>query len=335
MKKIIPAALAGAILGAVLTGLFLHHQHEASEAGEAHEDKDKEKEASQVSRAADGSVILKLPVEQQTNAGVRIAPLIATNLAPRSRAWGRVLDPAPLALQLAELSAARAALTASAREYDRAKKLFELGQNSSARALETAEAAWRRDEVLRASAHSKLLTAWGPTLAGRTNLDTFVQSLAASEAALVRLDVPLGQTLPKPPAAIEVVLLGAESAPVPAEWLGAVPTVDPLTQGEGLLCRIQAGGFRPGAPVTAFITGPGALQTGHVLPRNALVRHAGQVFVYEQTGPEEFTRRAVTLEQPLAGGWFIQNGLTAGNSIVISGAQVLLSEELKGQGGEE
>jgi hypothetical protein len=333
MKNIIPAALVGAILGALVTGLILHHKKETPEGGEAHDEKHHEE--SRVSRAADGSVILKLPIEQQTNAGLQVATVVVTNLAPRGRAWGRVLDPAPLALQLAELAAARAALTASAREYERAKKLFELGQNSSARALETAEATWRRDEVLLESARSKLLITWGPAIAGRTNLEVFVRSLTSLQSAVARLDMPLGQPLPPSPAGIEVSLLGTEEAWSPAESLGSAPTVDPLTQGEGILCWIKSGAFKPGAPVTAFITGPGASQSGLVVPRTALVRHTGLVFVYQQTGPEEFTRRPVMLEQPLATGWFIRNGVKAGDALVVSGAQSLLSEELKGQGEEE
>jgi hypothetical protein len=155
------------------------------------------------------------------------------------------------------------------------------------------------------------------------------------QSCVVRLDAPLGQPLPASPTGIEVSLLGTEEAWFPAEWLGAAPAVDPLTQGEGMLGWVQSGAFKPGAPVAAFIAGSGPSQSGAVVPRPALVRHAGLVFVYEQTGKEEFTRRPVTLEQPLATGWFTGTSLKPGGSIVIAGAQTLLSEELKGQGGEE
>ena len=51
--------------------------------------------------------------------------------------------------------------------------------------------------------------------------------------------------------------------------------------------------------------------------------------------PEDrFMRVAVELERPAGGGW-IATGLTNGQPVVVTGAQVLLSTELKAGGGEE
>ena len=65
------------------------------------------------------------------------------------------------------------------------------------------------------------------------------------------------------------------------------------------------------------------------------MRHEGEAFIYVQRSPGLFERRGVELEHPLEKGWFVAEGLKAGESIVISGAQQLLSTELKGEGGEE
>jgi len=43
----------------------------------------------------------------------------------------------------------------------------------------------------------------------------------------------------------------------------------------------------------------------------------------------------VALDRPLEDGWFVGSGLKADAKVVTPGAQQLLSEELKGQGGEE
>ena len=65
-----------------------------------------------------------------------------------------------------------------------------------------------------------------------------------------------------------------------------------------------------------------------------MIRHEGKVFVYLQTGDETFVRKEIELERPMASGWFVHEGLKPQDAVVVVGAQQLLSEELKGQGGE-
>src|SRR4029453_10123084 len=83
-----------------------------------------------------GQSFVKLDKEYQEHAGVRLAPLEAVLRKPEVKDYGRVLDPAPLAAQVANLATARAALEASTREYQRLKILHAQDQNVSTRALE-------------------------------------------------------------------------------------------------------------------------------------------------------------------------------------------------------
>jgi hypothetical protein len=71
-----------------------------------------------------------------------------------------------------------------------------------------------------------------------------------------------------------------------------------------------------------------------VVPREALVRHEGEAFLYLQTGDDTFVRKEIELEHPVAKGWFIEKELKPKDNVVVVGAQQLLSEELKGEGGE-
>ena len=68
-----------------------------------------------------------------------------------------------------------------------------------------------------------------------------------------------------------------------------------------------------------------------VVPESALVRFQEKAWVYAQTDGTHFARKQVPLTHPLANneGWFITEGLKAGDRIVIHGAESLLSEELK------
>ena len=79
----------------------------------------------------------------------------------------------------------------------------------------------------------------------------------------------------------------------------------------------------------------GEPKKGVLVPASALVRHEGQTFVYLQKGDDKFEREEVKLDVPLKGGWLVTSDLSAGEKIVVTGAQQLLSEELKARGGEE
>jgi hypothetical protein len=88
--------------------------------------------------------------------------------------------------------------------------------------------------------------------------------------------------------------------------------------------------------VMAFIQTAEQMQSGVIVPREAVVRTEGAGWVYVQNaGGEAYTRTAIPLDHPAESGWFISQGMTTNDYIVTTGAQQLLSEELKGQGGGE
>jgi membrane fusion protein, multidrug efflux system len=68
---------------------------------------------------------------------------------------------------------------------------------------------------------------------------------------------------------------------------------------------------------------------GVIVPRSAIVRSAGQAWVYVRPKPEQFTRRVVSLDWPTGAGWFVTTGLSDKDTLVVVGAQLLLSEEQK------
>ena len=75
----------------------------------------------------------------------------------------------------------------------------------------------------------------------------------------------------------------------------------------------------------------GEALAGVMVPRTAIVRFHGDAWVYVQTGADTFERVAIALDHPLADGWFVRAGLKPQAKVVTTGAQQLLSEELKGQ----
>lgn len=329
MSKIIAGVVAGLLGGAAIMWAILNHKTETGKEAEPEE----HAETSHIFHT-NGQTFLKLEQEALTKAGLKLAPLEAATLKPEVKGFGRVLDPSPLAALVMESATARTALDVSTRELQRLKLLAQ-DQNASARVLETAAAAAQRDQIAVDAVHLKLLANWGPALASQPDLPSFARALVAHEAALIRIDLPLGGTLKQAPRGGRIAALTAEDQPFEAEFLGAAPNADALTQGQGFLFVLRQQSLPPEAAVIAWLTVAGEGQHGVLVPRSAIVRHEGQAFVYVDAGDGLFERISIELERPAEKGWFVQNRLKPEQKIVVVGAQQLLSEELKGQGGEE
>lgn len=283
-------------------------------------------------RSPEGLWVLSLNTEAQERLGLVVGCPTSVSLPRRLKAYGRVLDPGPLVGLLAEIQSAEAALEASSREFQRLKQLHAQGQNVALRAVEAAEATLRRDQVAREAARLKLLNSWGKAVGEAPDLPSLVEELVARQAALVRLDVPAGSRV-EPPRAAEVFRLDAPDQPLKASYLGPAAEVDPQAQGTGYLFVIRdkacAGPLAPGQALWGWLEQPGAPVAGWLVPSSAVVRAAGQGWVYVQTDGTNFARRPIGLDHPVEQGWVVSEGLSAQDRLVLTGAQMLLSEEFK------
>jgi hypothetical protein len=328
MKKLFLGIIIGLIAGGA--AVWVYHLKPSSEPEKA----EAKKEERRVLRDENDKPFLKLDKEFQSRAGLKITALEASELKPELKAFGRVLDPAPLAATITTIAAARAQLEASGKEAQRLKTLFNQNQNASARAYETAEAALKRDQIAVQATELAFVTTWGKDIAGRPDVDQLIHALVSQEASLVRVDVPASEKLDDAPAAARLTLLSAPDAPFDAEFLGATVSTDPQTLGRGFLFLVKGKAIAANAAVIAWLSLPGDKRQGVIVPRDAIVRHEAEAFVYVQATDETFQRFEVALAHPLASGWFT-DGLKPGAKVVTTGAQQLLSEELKGQGGGE
>jgi hypothetical protein len=137
-------------------------------------------------------------------------------------------------------------------------------------------------------------------------------------------------------------VLGREQQPVETQSISPAADVDPKTQAQGYLLRVDHPRFplRPGMALTAWLELAEDARSGFAIPRSAVLRHDGRTWVYVQEDEEKFLRKPVTLDSPLEEdkGWFVAaegGGVKAEDQLVTAGAQTLLSEELKAQGGAE
>src|ERR1051326_2447598 len=228
---------------------------------------------SHVKHGTNGETIITLDAATQKLMGLETSVVLAAQLTPEIKGYGRVLDVAPLTSLVADLMAAHAAAAASQAELSRLKTLA-AQSNASERALQAAEAAAARDQSQVESIRLRLLASWGHSIAERPDLPAFVTSRSSLSNLLVQLDLPAGQPLTALPTGARLLTLGEESNTLPAELLGPAPTVDPQLQGRGFLFLLLTNSWQlaPGAAVSSLLQFPGEPQKGIEVPRNALVR---------------------------------------------------------------
>ena len=332
MKKIFKIVLVLlVVVGAVVGLAFAYLEMSKERAAEAEREKPVVAK-SRVSVGTNGEAILTLDQETQKRIALKVESVAPTKMVPESKGYGRVLDPAPLVALLGELASAEAALVASQKEFERVKLLNEQ-KNTSDRALQTAESAARRDQILVDSARTRLVLASGKAIAERRDLAAFVFSLASSESALVRIDLPAGEVLDAPPVSARLVLASAEDKSIPAQLLGPATSADPKVQGQGFLFLVKtnSAGLVPGTAGAGYLQFGRQPLNGFTIPDSAVVRSGGEGWIYVQTGADTFARRKTSLDHSTDGGWFVTNGVAAKDRVVVLGAQALLSEEQKYQ----
>ena len=315
--------------------------------------KQKEKPKTEEAAAAEGApkeeeakpedFVVKLDKEKWQALALEKGEPEKAELKPQRIAFGRVLDPTPIATLDGELAAAEAALAASRAEHERTQSLFKTGENLSRKTVETAEAQFRADEIKADGLRRSALIEWGPEFAalGSAARREFVERLVRGETSLIRVDILPGDALAEQPKAARVLVLGREEQPIETENITPASDVDAKTQAQGFILRVDKSPFalRPGMALTAWLELPEKPRAGFAIPRSAVLRHDGRAWVYVQEEEEKFARKPVMLDTPLDGdkGWFIAEGggIKADDLLVTTGAQSLLSEELKAQGGGE
>jgi multidrug efflux system membrane fusion protein len=277
-------------------------------------------------------------------------------LEPRLAAVDRITLADRLATAGADTESGKAALATARAALDRARTLNADDKNMSDRAVQEAEAKVAAEQA-RLTAATQSVKLIGSSLAsthdgamplelerGGQVVEVLAHPGESVEAGqpvlrvvkfdqlLARVDVPAGETVSVAATTAQIAVLGREDRPLQGERIAIAAAVDPKTQGQPFVFRVSDSSLalRPGLSVTAYLEIPGPSRTGVVVPQSAVVRQSGKAWVYVRTAADQFARREVALEEPTGEGWFTRS-LSAGDRIVTTGAQTLLSEEFKSQ----
>jgi hypothetical protein len=314
----IVAGLLVVVAGAGLVVLYRAHRREVAQ--------EAEREApvvapSRVSR--DGEwVVVSLRPEERRRVGLELQAVRPASRGQEIRLPGEVVPETERAAVLRAPVAGRLALPEGARWPalgDRVAAGVPLAQVSDARPL----ALPIGGVVTRVGAQPGALVEAGQALL----------EVADYSRPLVRvawLD-PAGGT---PPARLAVGPGATVSgARVPARLVGPAPEADPVTRRAAYLYRADRAwpGATPGTPAVAFVANgkaAGAPVAGAFVPEAAVVQWDGLAWAYRARGGDRFERVRVVTDRPAPGGWIVE-GLAPGDSVVVRGAEELLSEEFR------
>ncbi|WKJ89935.1 hypothetical protein QZJ86_18300 [Methylomonas montana] len=289
--------------------------------------------------------ILQLDQAGQKLAGIQTRSLIAVQQTPEFTAYGTVLNPEPL------LNIRQQYLAASAQQDSAQARYSEAAQNLnrtrdlhqqdivSTRRLQEQQAVWQADKANLASnsyqqqliaANSRLL--WGDTLSSwfTSAQNKNAAQLLEHRAQLLQITLPANHLLDPAVSVIHIHERGQRQAALPATLISAAPQVDPVSQGPRYFFKCEPCRLPFGAHVTAWLPEGGQASSGVNIPQSALVWHLGQAFVFVKTDAEHFSRRPLSQYTANSQGYFVANALQPGEEIVTTGAQTLLSQQLKG-----
>lgn len=286
----------------------------------------------------DGQTILRIDPATLARSGIVTARLAANDGAATVPVFATVVDTTRLtdlanawAVGAAQVTAARARAEASKASLARARLLYADAQNASLAQLQAAQATYAADragaEAAQAQAATALASArqeFGPTLKPGSAL---VDAIVNRRSLLLQVALPLDAGAPPPTLVVE----GDGGVRASARLIGAAARADPRVPGRGAYYAVSgSSGLVPGMSVTAQLATGGPIQ-GATVPASAIVSWQGRNWIYRRRGDGAFVRVAISTGQRDQTGNYTVHDLAPGTLIVTRGAQLLLSEELKGQ----
>ena len=241
----------------------------------------------------------------------------------------------------AEIEVLRAAYSYSKNELNRLQILNQDDKNVSDKAVATVRSLNKSEEAKIEAAETNarnisdsMRQLWGEALtrdATNPNKSELLQNLINTQEVLIQITLPFDAAEPKDGSSILVTPTASPGQPIRAQFISRAPLSNATLLGKTYYYRAKTKELRAGMQVSAITATSNKASDGVIIPGSAIVWYAGKSWVYQKTAADKFSRISVATDAELDNGWFYQGKLRAGDEVVTSGAQLLLSEEFKSQ----
>lgn len=331
-RKFLPWALGGVLLviaAAVIAWAASRH----ADAGDSKGAKASAAAASAPVTLVDGVTVIEVSSASQHNGGIVLQPLPAASAPAAATSYGVTMDMQPLSEWRAKFAAARAqagaartqAATAAA-DFARTRALHDDDQNASLKSLQAAKAAADEAKANVQAAEAALdgLRQQGTMQFGARLVADVLQSdqptLLLGQRALLRVALAAGVTTPSVAAAT------CGGPKLRARWIAPAPQADAQLGAHMQLYEVDAA-LPANASCTVTFPASASMSQGVQVPLDAVVWFADQPWVYVQRDDTHFARTLLAGANEQAQGFFVPDGLRAGQKVVTRGAGLLLSVE--------
>jgi len=289
--------------------------------------------------------------EMRDYAGVELLSLVERDFSPELQARARLVDLKPLlALRsryhqtLASEAVAKVVERAARDELARLKKLAKgagsvaVKKVNYARAIQ-GEAKAKLEGVRTAlqSLHDESMHSFGseltPWLLDKNSKQW--QRLLAHQDALLLVTLPVNTSLAANVLVIRVATNNDRAHARKAYFISSAFMLDQQVLGEQYFFKTAGARLHAGQRLDAWLPQGDKVLKGVFIPNKAIIWNAGQAWVYVEVETGLYHRRAVQGGFDTAGGMMMTSGFNEGDKLVLTGAQMLLSQEFKWQIADE
>jgi hypothetical protein len=270
---------------------------------------------------------VNLTPDQVEKLGIATQPAQTIEYSDEAAGFGVVVNHETIAQATAELATAQATERLSRSSLARARKLAGTPGAVSADVEETAAQKSEVDAAALTLTTRRLSATLGmnpPWKNGDQN--AVLQALAAGTVKMVRVTFPLGSLSGATPAKLRAAHIGAKPGTgwkMNAVWDAPADATVPGRSFFALLKGSDAGEgerLQVWAPI-------GAPASGVMIPAAAAVMSEGKFWCYVEKKPGAFARVELETDRPTADGYFVTQGVVAGDKIVTVSAGQLLAKE--------
>jgi hypothetical protein len=269
-----------------------------------------------------------LTPEQIEKLGVATQPARTIEYREEAAGYGVVVNHDSIAQAAAELATAQATERLSRSALLRAKKLEGTPGAVSGDVEETAAQKAQVDAAALTLTTRRLSSMFGmkpPWSNGGS--DAALQELASGKIKLVRVTFPLGLVSGAAPASLRAAHIGANT-PGTGWKMNVVwdAPADANIPGRSFFAQLTGSDAGEGERLQVWAP-VGAPTSGVVIPAAAAVMNEGKNWCYVEKKPGKFERIEIDTTRPTADGYFVTEGVVAGDKVVTAAAGQLLAKE--------